>query len=178
MGQRLTIDILDNGEQIGIIYYHWSAYFASAIAELKLVKDDIVKAKHENKDILLAIAEGLELRGGGLDISPKTRAVAKEKWPYRTFRTDISRNCGLLCLDKDDINNTKDMSEGIASIDISSEEATSDVDLEDAVYIDKTQLPYDPFDVMSFNELEEVFKKVEELYKKALNRLRDIEVKT
>ena len=178
MGQRLTIDILDNGERIGIIYYHWSAYFASAIAELKLVKDDIVKAKNEKKDILLAIIEGLELRGGGLDISPKTRAIAEKEWPYRKFRYDISRNCGLLCLDEDDINETEAMSEGMASIDISSEEATSDVDLEDAIRIDKKLLPYDPFDIMSFDQLEKVFKKVDELYKKVFNKFSSLEVKT
>lgn len=172
MGQRLTVDILDNGERIAVVYYHWSAYFSSTIAELKLLKDDIISSKKENKDILLAIIDGLELRGGGLDISSKTRSVAKKMWPQRTFKTDINRNFGLICLDESDINETEAMSEGMAWIDISSEEATSDVELEDAVRIDKSKLPYDPFDIMSFHQLEEVYDCVEKLYEEAFEELK------
>ena len=171
MGQRLTIDILDNGEKIAIIYYHWSAYFVSTIYELKDVKDDIAKAKAEGKDVLLAIIDGLERRGGGLDISPRTREAAKKEWPDREFKTDINRNDGLICIEEKDIEETFNMSEGWASIDISTEEVGDEVDLEMDLHFKVPELPVNPFDHdMSFEELDKLYEyikaEVEKSFKK------------
>lgn len=157
MGQRLTIEIKDDNKTIAVIYYHWSAYFSSTIYELKAVKDDIVRAKENGQDILLSIIDGLEQRGGGLGIDPDTRALAKEKYPNREFTMDINRNDGLIFLAEKDIEDTLDWSEGWASIDIETEEVLDDVDLEMYNYCSLKDLPVNPFEPMSFDDLENVF---------------------
>ena len=165
MGQRLTVDIYENNERVAIIYYHWSAYFDSTIYELEYLKNDIVAAKKEGKDILLAIIDGLEKRGGGLGIDPRTRALAKEKWPDRTFKTDINRNDGLIFIDEQDINKTYAMTEGTASINVDDEEVTTEVDLECGIHYDVKDLPCDPFRIMSFYDLEKVYQYIDTVYK-------------
>lgn len=165
MGQRLTVDILENGKRVALIYYHWSAYFEPTVYELKLLRDDIGKAKAEGHDILLSIIEGLEKRGGGLSIETRTRAVAKEKWPDRTFKIDINRNDGLLNLDEQDMNDTFQYTEGTASIDIDAEEVIDDVDLEMDYKI--TDLPFNPFkEAMTFEQLDILFEFLDRKYQK------------
>lgn len=164
MGQRLTVDILENGKRVALIYYHWSAYFDSTIYELEALKNDVVAAKSSDNDILLAIIDGLEKRGGGLSIETRTRAVAKEKWPDRTFKTDINRNDGLLDLDEQDMNDTFQYTEGTASIDIVTEEVITEVDLECGLHYDVKDLPCDPFKVMTFEELDSVFQYIDTVY--------------
>ena len=165
MGQRLTVDILDNEERIAIIYYHWSAYFDSTIYELESLKNDIVAAKASGNDILLTIIYGLEKRGGGLGLDSRSRDMAKKKWPDRTFKIDINRNDGLIFIDEQDIKETYDMNEGTASIDIVTEEVITDVDLECGLHYDMKDLPCDPFKVMSFEELEKVYLYIDTVYK-------------
>ena len=165
MGQRLTVDILENGKRVALIYYHWSAYFEPTIYELKLLCDDITKTKAEEKDILLGIIEGLEKRGGGLSIEARTRAVAKEKWPDKIFTMDVDRSDGLLDLDEDDMNDTFQYTEGTASIDIDAEEVIDDVDLEMNYKI--TDLPFNPFkEAMTFEQLDILFKFLNRKYQK------------
>ena len=160
MGQRLTMEILDNHKTIAMIYYHWSAYFVDTIYELKKVKDDIIRAKENGQDILLSIIDGLEQRGGGLGIDPDTRALAKEKYPDREFTMDVDRNNGLIFLAEKDIKDTLNWSEGWASIDIDSEEVLDDVDLEMYVHFCLDNLPLNPFQPMDFDDLENLYNAV------------------
>lgn len=164
MGQRLTVDILENGERIAIIYYHWSAYFDSTIYELETLKNDIVTAKASGNDVLLAIIDGLEKRGGGLGLDPRSRDMAKKKWPDRTFKIDINRNDGLIFIDEQDMDETYAMTEGTASIDIVTEEVITEVDLECGLHYDVKDLPCDPFKVMTFEELEKVYLYIDTVY--------------
>lgn len=165
MGQRLTVDILENGKRIAIVYYHWSAYFDSTIYELEYLKNDVVTAKNNGKsDVLLAIIDGLEKRGGGLGIDPRTRNEAEMRWPDRTFTIDINRNCGLIFINEQDIKETYKMNEGTASIDIATEEVITKVKLECGLHYDMKDLPCDPFKVMSFEELEKVYLYIDTVY--------------
>ena len=166
MGQRLTVDILEDGERIGLIYYHWSAYFDSTIWELKRLKDYIVKAKKEEKDILLSIIDGIESSGGGVGVTPENREAAKKMYPDREFKEDINRNYGLIYLDEKEIDRVYEMTEGIASIDIDAEEVINEVNLEFDTYFDFNSFPIDPFDVMTFDQLEEVFNYIMETERK------------
>lgn len=166
MGQRLTIEIKDNNKTIAVIYYHWSAYFGSTIYELKAVKDDIVRAKENGQDILLSIIDGLEQRGGGLGIDPDTRTLAKEKYPNREFTMGINHNDGLIFLAEKDIKRVLDLSEGWASIDIETEEVLDDVDLEMDVFCSLKDLPVNPFELMTFDDLENVFQTLVAIYEK------------
>ena len=164
MGQRLTVDILKNGERIAIVYYHWSAYFDSTIYELELLKNDIVAAKNSGNDVLLTIIYGLEKRGGGLGIDPRTRKETKKRWPDRTFSIDINRNCGLIFIDEQDIKETYDMNEGTAWIDVATEKVVTEVDLECGLHYNVKDLPCDPFKVMTFEELEKVYLYIDTVY--------------
>lgn len=128
MGQRLVIELIDGNENtIAAVYYHWSAYFGSTIAELATLSKDILKAKKDKKDILPAVLDGLERRGGGLGVNPRNYAEAQKRFPGRTFKQDISRNDGLLYLGEEEIKETIDMAEGLAAIYIDLEEVTNDV---------------------------------------------------
>lgn len=164
MGQRLTVDILENGKRIALIYYHWSAYFDSTIYELETIKNIIVAAKASGNDVLLTIIYGLENRGGGLGLDSRTRDEAKKRWPDKSFKIDINRNDGLIFIDEQDIKKTYDINEGTASIDIVTEEVITEVDLECGIHYDVNDLPCDPFKVMSFEELEKVFVYIDTVY--------------
>lgn len=166
MGQRLTVDILDNGERIAIVYYHWSAYFDSTIYELELLKNDIVAAKKEGKDVLLAIIDGLEKRGGGLDLSFRSRKAAKNKWPDRIFKLNIDRNDGIISIEEQDIKEVYAATEGTASIDIDTEEVITKVDLEAGLHYDMADLPCNPFEVMTFEKLEKVNNYIDDVCRK------------
>lgn len=157
MGQRLTVDILEDGERIALIYYHWSSYFDSTIVELKHLKDYIVEAKKEGKDILLGIIEGLESNGGGLGIEPDNRKVAKQMYPDRNFTYDVNRNDGLLYLDADEFERIYTMNEGTASIDIDNEKVINNVTLEFKNRFKIEMFPTNPFKVMTFDQLDAVF---------------------
>jgi hypothetical protein len=61
MGQRLVIDLLENGERVASLYYHWSAYFVSTLDELAHLSRTILEAEKTGKDKILAIIEMLEV---------------------------------------------------------------------------------------------------------------------
>ena len=137
MGQRLVVELIDgNGDTIAAVYYHWSAYFGSTIAELATLSKDILRAKKDKKDILLAVLDGLERRGGGLGVNPRNYAEAQKRFPGRTFKQDISRNDGLLYLGEEEIKETINMAEGLAAIYIDLEEVTNDVTYSEYLDVD------------------------------------------
>ena len=156
MGQRLVVELIQDQRTIAVVYYHWSAYFQSTIYEVADLCEDIIRAEKKKRDVLESVLTGLERRRGGLGIEPVNIAVANALFPGRVFKTDISRNNGLLYLGDDEIKRTLNMAEGIARIYLDDHDVTNDVDIcevlpwelhRNRVCIGKEVIMISPFDL-------------------------------
>ena len=161
MGQRLVVSILDNGNRIAAIYYHWSAYFEPTIYELKYIKDDIVEAESKGDDVLLSIIRGIEKRGGRLIEYRSTQELAKRLYPNETFKDHGSSSDGLVALDYEDMKLLDNEAEGEASIFLEIKEIVNHVDLE----MDHPKEYYcvDPFE-MTFDTIDQLFEQIDRKY--------------
>ena len=119
MGQRLVIELIEHDDVVASIYFHWSAYFSPAIQELKYISDDILEAGN-SKDVMLAILEGLEKRGGGLRCTPEDMIEAKKLFPDRKFKNPekINRNDGIITFISNGITDFYNHADGFASINL------------------------------------------------------------
>lgn len=131
MGQRLVVELLENEETKAVVYYHWSAYFGSAIQELRDLCKDILQAQNDKKDVLAGVLDGLEKRGGGIGVNDVNLAEAHKRFPDRTFPKDVSRNCGLMYLGESEIRDTLAMAEGNARIYLDTRDVYCDVTISD-----------------------------------------------
>ena len=121
MGQRLVVSLTDEDQNtIAVVYYHWSAYFASTIEECANLGKAIVESEKDGKDVLTSILDMLEKNGGGIGVNDRNLEEAAKRFPGREFRSDISRNNGLIYLGNEEIQETLDMAEGTAEINIPS----------------------------------------------------------
>lgn len=115
MGQRLVITAIKNHTPIFNIYYHWSAYTTSALAETNDLLNWLLRPENCN-DLVLSAIDYCERRGGGLvtgDLS-----VAQSLYPSHTFKEDaISRNEGLIAISVREMNNTFKWAEGDVQLD-------------------------------------------------------------
>ncbi len=151
MGQRLVIDLIQNGEIVAAVYYHWSAYFASTVHELAELSEAIATAVATGKNKLEAIVDKLEgvsknYRGelirGGVRGDPEELKAASIILPNRIFKTEfVDRNQGIISFTKEGIENYHDWEEGHAEIDLDNLTISNNVTLEadpfvfvDAVY--------------------------------------------
>jgi len=151
MGQRLVLSVLDNGERICNIYYHWSAYTSSAFHELKKIvqalNDEVIEEKvldtswdehgkmilkwkvirsEEHigiEDPILKIALALKAFGGGFDSDDAELAI-KEFGPNAPIAKD--RNEGLVAISEKVMESTDGWAEGEATIDISNKTCRND----------------------------------------------------
>ena len=144
MGQRLVVDLVENGVVIAAVYYHWSAYFASTIDELANLSNAILKAEKENKNKLLSVIEMLEQeeeyrhldgtiekRSGGICGTPEDMKAAETLFPDYKFKAEnVDRNCGIISLTKEGIDNCHDWEEGHAEINLDTHEIINDVDID------------------------------------------------
>ena len=181
MGQRLVVSLIENEETIAVVYYHWSAYFQSTIYELRDLCKDILKAKGEGKDILPAVLDGLEAKGGGIGFSPDNLLEAAKRFPARANREDVSRNNGLMFLGEKEIKDTLAMAEGTAKIYLDTGEVSNDVDhcdyipweLGDGfVELHSVRIHVDPFDMNMGQciELAEYLETMTKVYLESLKR--------
>lgn len=141
MGQRLVIELVDKGERVASIYYHWSAYFTSTIAQLGLLSQDILSAEENHEDVLYSILKGLEERGGmvrgfGLPEYENETKAATELFPNHKFKTDGSRNEGLISFTEQGFNNFMDWCEGYAQIELDSHKIHNSVSYDGDMYLD------------------------------------------
>lgn len=125
MGQRLNIEIWNNGKVLANAYYHWSAYSKSAV---ELARDIIyfipdVKA---NNDILKAI-KLLEKTGARMNKEEANRANGIEELTGVLFNTDADRNDGLISVTEEGINETRNWQEGALYIYLDEERIKFDV---------------------------------------------------
>lgn len=126
MGQRLVITIHAFNEDIATIYYHWSAYTASALQEAKDLIDNVDWFDTTGKDeLILRITRQLEKCGGGVSI--RDREAFKKKYPNETFKDDINRNYGLIAITKNGMEELEYWSEGDLTIDFDEEKVYNEV---------------------------------------------------
>lgn len=143
MGQRLVIQNQINYESVNVIYYHWSAYTESSIAELKEFANRLSVNYKNRSDSFLAMLTDAgrklieKLDNGSLTDNEKidlfnlmtyfsvsgTGASDKDSLKYLSqYTTDInrqnvSRNEGLLAIAEDDQEETLSWSEGTLIVD-------------------------------------------------------------
>lgn len=111
MGQRLTISLIKDDEEIAALYYHWSGYTYSALEEIR----DVVYmlgdySNKNNHDLIRDIIHVAERNGGGIK-NGKGNAewnYIKEIYSYDNFKSEgISRNDGLVAISKDGISDLR-----------------------------------------------------------------------
>lgn len=116
MGQRLVINGIKNHTPIFNIYYHWSAYTESALHETDQLLKYLLRPENYN-DLVLSAIKYCEDNGGGIT-GFKDFEEAKRLYPDHNFKEDdISRNCGLIAITADGMNNNMSWAEGTIDID-------------------------------------------------------------
>ena len=155
MGQRLNIEIWNEGKRLANAYYHWSGYTSSTLDETM----KIIKARENNMDKVyeLDAIHLLEVTGAGL--SDNSLKIATEKYPDEYFKACTGRNDGLLAIDEKDMEETKNWEEARSEIHFDTETIILDtfhtVD-EEGEYVD------DYIVQIKFSELENLIKLCEE----------------
>jgi len=107
MGQRLNIEIVENGKCLANAYYHWSAYTDSSFELAKQIIEVIPTIKEE-KSVLKAIRL-LEVTGAKLMESDLE--YAKNIGIDCDFETATNRNDGLISITDKSINETRQWQE-------------------------------------------------------------------
>lgn len=112
MGQRLNIEIHDNGNLLANAYYHWDAYTETALGHAKTILDNVLYM--EDHSVLSAVRL-LETTGARL---------TSEEIDYMKLYSDedfveaVSRNDGLIGVSPNGMQNTRYWEEGRVVFDI------------------------------------------------------------
>lgn len=143
MGQRLVIQNQINGESVNVIYYHWSAYTESSIAELDSFTNSLLHKYHNRFDAFLSmltdkgrdLIEKLDNRSltneesidlfntlcyfivSGISPSRQESLNYISQFTSDTNRENINRNFGMLAVAEKDQNNHLLWSEGTIVVD-------------------------------------------------------------
>ncbi len=106
MGERLNLEIRENGELLANAYYHWSGYTRSALELTEIVLKTIPKIK-ESDPVLKAIRL-LEATNAGLTPNEKVYAGQKlEGFDSNQFQDAINRNEGLISISVEGMTETQ-----------------------------------------------------------------------
>lgn len=120
MEQRLVITNMIDGERVNNIYYHWSAYTDSTIAEIKNLvtvlsenfkpnKNSQEREKEFNKACLAAIS------GVSTSDTESLDYVRQHLYPdYQNIHPD--RSLGLIAFTENDMDRNDDLAEGPTTI--------------------------------------------------------------
>ncbi len=107
MGQRLNIEIVENGKCLANAYYHWSAYTDSSYELAKQIIEAIPTIKEENsvlKAIRLLEITGARLMESDLEYTKNVGIDCK-------FEIATNRNDGLISITDESINKTRQWQE-------------------------------------------------------------------
>lgn len=130
MSQVLVLDVTYGGEDIAAIYYRWSAYTLSSLAEIARLryafdKTDFTNVTPRQAQLMLIRALedknpfrkaiGCQVHGG---VDPDDLAYARARYPGETFATDVDNCCGLVAISPRDRAEVRECAEGRASIDL------------------------------------------------------------
>lgn len=131
MGQRLNIEIWNNGKVLANAYYHWSG-FTGCAAELttKILKNI---SKSSDFSVMYAV-KLLEETGAGINDDEKLRIIEEERIPVNMLRPCNDRNSGLISVTEYGINETRFWEEGRVTIYLDERRVKFDVFIEDKRY--------------------------------------------
>lgn len=111
MGQRLNIEIWNNGQVLANAYYHWSGYTSSSIALTRKVIDNIDNTNCDD-DRLKAVWL-LQNTGAGLNEDERKSILAKD---FTNLTPCYSRNEGLIAITDNSIQETRSWEEARVTI--------------------------------------------------------------
>lgn len=120
MGQRLVITVRKEQEDIAKIYFHWSGYSDSALEETRSLLEDIDTNEEDIKKLQLNIIRACESMGGGIDggAGSEEFSYVCNMFPSVSFKEDPNRNCGLVALSENDMEEMQLRSNGNIVIDL------------------------------------------------------------
>jgi len=118
MGQRLNIEIHNDGEPLANAYYHWSAYTTSAMYLSEIIIDEYNELVNIGRKIDHSMAIEL-LEATGAQVTPEELEHAQKAAPNRTYNTGASRTDGLIAVSEKGMAETRFYEEGRVVIDIS-----------------------------------------------------------
>lgn len=125
MGQRLIISIENNEKMLCKLYYHWSAYTASALYETKKIIDCIYNHKNESeRELLLRLIRFCEDNGGCIDggCDSEEGKYIQSLYPNETFKDTGNRSYGLIALSEKGMRDMQAFSEGDVYINIDTDQ--------------------------------------------------------
>ena len=117
MGQRLNIEIIENGKVLANAYYHWSGYTSSSLELTQEILEAIEKINYEDR-VINAI-KLLEETGAGLtdDEIAYGKKYIKDFDKY-SFIDCMGRNKGLIAISDKGIKETEFWEEARVEIDL------------------------------------------------------------
>lgn len=156
MGERLNIEIYNNGKILANCYYHWSGYSDSAIElTLKALKN-ISDIKHTYGYGVLGAVKMLESTGAGLQ---KEDFETLESYNSKSVSINeaVSRNDGLISISDNNINDTRYCVEETISIYLDESRIDYSCVREDYDYFRKSESELVDWNLsdIKFNKLEE-----------------------
>lgn len=107
MGQRLNLEIWNNGKVLANAYYHWAAYTSSAAHTVSQALNYIKNNAIENDNTLLYAIRVLEATGAGLTENEIEYAKKLEYLNNENFAPCNGRSAGLLAISPDAIAETR-----------------------------------------------------------------------
>ena len=119
MGQRLVINVVKDHKEVASIYYHWSAYSISALEEARSLIEAI-KNFGPDKDFQLQLIKHIEKCGGCIDggACSTEYIVVSSMYPTESFKSDGSRNDGLIAITQDGRDSLKSWAEGVLEVNL------------------------------------------------------------
>lgn len=121
MGQRLVVTIRNEGKELCKMYYHWSAYSASALQEVRNIIKKIPENINNERDLILHLIHFCEKNGGGIEggYGSSEWNYIQSVYPDEEFEGEnINRNYGLIAISEDGMADIQNWSEGDVTIDI------------------------------------------------------------
>lgn len=120
MGQRLNIEITNNGEVLANAYYHWSGFTNSALDLTDTILNNIDEIQSDNViDRAIHLLESTNAQ-----LTQKERAYAVETLGLTNLatsnnKTPIDRNDGLIAVSESGMKETRDWEEARVTLDLS-----------------------------------------------------------
>lgn len=126
MGQRLNIEIWNNGKVLANSYYHWSAFSLPSIELVKKIIDNIDTISYLNSDLKKAVRL-LEITGAGINDAEKCNMAKYENFKNISIQDCVGRNNGLIYVTPEGIQEARYWAEYTAYIYLDEERIGYDV---------------------------------------------------
>lgn len=117
MGQRLNIEVVNNGNVLANAYYHWSAYSSCAASKT----EEIIQFIEENEPYEPSVAFAIKIlasTGAGFNESELERVNNDTRFAKLEKPACRDRNVGLLSVTEEGIASTEMWEEGRVTIDL------------------------------------------------------------